>query len=370
MGASPISLSNELKCDVQIMVSLCFFAISFVLQRKAMLDGLEPLSYNAVRYAVSTLVLCCLKYIFKFEVRSEDAASEIEKRGPNHILSSDDRNKFGHPFRNLWLWALYLGLGNFGGSVLQQMGLVTVTAGKTGFITGMYVIFVPIAEYVLPHYQTSISWLVWFAALTSLFGLYLLSGCAEQHVCFGGAIGEGEMLVFISMLFWVTNIIVADVCAKEMEIIFLQLLEFVIVTVLTALLVLIVQPEINLQLLTQHWLPIIAVGCTEAIAFTLSTMGQIYSTPSHAAVLYSLEAVVCALFSFIFLGETLTTIELGGTALMFVAALISSFSSSSNEDSEDDGNSSHNKGEDSEPIFASNVNFGSIKLSNKQPNIV
>src|SRR4051812_33272730 len=52
----------------------------------------------------------------------------------------------------------------------------------------MYVVFVPIAEWVLSGFGDSLTIKTWFASLVSLYGLYLLSGCAEQEVCFGGAI--------------------------------------------------------------------------------------------------------------------------------------------------------------------------------------
>ena len=65
---------------------------------------------------------------------------------------------------------------------MQQVGLESVSAGKTSFITGMFVVFVPILEYFTPGFGIQLNLQRWIAALVSLAGLYLLSGCAEEHV--------------------------------------------------------------------------------------------------------------------------------------------------------------------------------------------
>ena len=80
-----------------------------------------------------------------------------------------------------------------------------MSADKTSFIIGMYVVLVPIVTWAVPGFgeggQASV-W-SWLSVLLSMAGLYLLSGCAEEQVCVGGALGQGEFFVFVSMLFWV-----------------------------------------------------------------------------------------------------------------------------------------------------------------------
>jgi len=71
-----------------------------------------------------------------------------------------------------------------GGATLQQMGLVTVSAGKTAFITGMFVVFVPIFEYFIPGFGHQLTPSSWAMALVSMVGLYLLTGCAEEEVLY------------------------------------------------------------------------------------------------------------------------------------------------------------------------------------------
>jgi drug/metabolite transporter (DMT)-like permease len=319
-----LGLTKEFIGEIQLVLAVFFFALSFVYQKQAMINGMDPLVYNAYRYIVSSFFLWILKYIFKIEARSEsekkpkeDEESQIEQPEKN----SDSSLLNPH----MILVGIILGLANFCGSTLQQIGLVTVTAGKTGFITGMYVVFVPITEYFIPCLKAKLTIHSWIAAIVSMVGLYLLSGCLEQEICFGGAIKWGEVIVFISMFGWVISIIAADVGAKNLEVITLQFVDFFVSTIFNVLLAIIAAPvgSFAFQILYDNWLAVIIVGVSEAIAFTLSTMGQIYSTPSRAALLCSLEAVTTAFFSFLFLSEKLTYVEILGGTLMTLAAFIS-----------------------------------------------
>lgn len=331
MSANGSGFSLEIIGEMQIIASVFFFAFSFSMQRQAMLNGMSPITYNVYRYIVSTALLFSMKYIMKFQVRSEDEDSDNDE-----IINSNPTVRRERELKKtweMWFYGIVLGVANFGGSILQQVGLVTVTAGKTGFITGMYVVFVPLTEYFVPCMTAQLTIHSWIAALMSMFGLYLLSGCAEQDTCLGGAIKEGEVLVFISMFFWVISIIAADFGSKKLEVVTLQLVDFFVTTLLTIALAVIVAPDLFIwQEVVDNWVLIVVVGITEAVAFTLSTMGQIYSTPSRAALLFSLEAVCCAVFSYFLLGETLSYIEVAGGALMTAAALVSSSTSAAAEE--------------------------------------
>jgi drug/metabolite transporter (DMT)-like permease len=325
-------LSLETVGEIQLLIAVFFFSFSFVFQRQAMLNGMDPIVYNVYRYVISTIVLMAMKYVFKIEAQSESDESKASAKEDQQRKGEEGTKR--DYIKNMIFFGAILGFTNFGGSVFQQMGLVTVTAGKTGFITGMYVVFVPIFEHFLPQFHSSLTLASWIAALTSLVGLYLLSGCAEQETCFGGAIKEGEVLVFISMLFWVVSIMASDVGSKKLEVITLQMVDFQVTTVFTIILAMIYVPhKFDMGELLDNWVYVVVVGFSEAFAFTLSTMGQIYSTPSRAAILYSLEAVVCAILSFFCLNEELSWIEIIGATLMTVAAFISN---STGEDEDDE----------------------------------
>ena len=242
MGISNVSTSkrknwsNEVTGEVQILVSLLFFGVSFIGQRYAMLQGMGPISYNACRYIISSIFL----YIAKFGLGlSSNYEAKIEKNASPSTLTEcsnevvDSSHEESCCSKDLLIYGLGLGVTNFAGSILQQIGLVTVTAGKTGFITGMYVVFVPIVEHLTPGFNSSLGIRSWIAAGLSFIGLFLLSGCAGQEVCFGGAIKMGEVIIFVSMLFWVLSIMLSDLGSKRVEVVLLTLVDFVTTTIIT-----------------------------------------------------------------------------------------------------------------------------------------
>ncbi len=324
MEMTEIQWSREFIGVIQIITAVLFFGVSFIFQRYAMLHGeLGPISYNACRYVVSTFLL----YVTKPCTQSF-FHSEVDRPKNNDI--SDDRRR-NDALKLLWLWGTLCGLASLGGSLLQQIGIVTVTAGKTGFITGMFVIFVPIVEYFTPGFGGQLTLSSWISVIVSFVGLFLLSGCASQSSCLEGAVGRGEVIVFISMLFWVLGIMWSDIGCKRVDVISLTTVDFFVTTVFTVILAFVFEPQFwhyPFDIITANWLLIVVVGFTEAVAFALSTLGQMYTTPTRASLLFSMESVSCAVLSYLFLGETLTSVELLGCVLMTGSALYASLSES------------------------------------------
>eukprot|EP01039_Chlorochromonas_danica_P008315 gene8315-9167_t len=320
--------SKESTGEVLIAIAVILFGVDFIGQRYAMLHGIGPFTYNACRYVISTLFLCLIKYGFGVSSsydQSESAKTSDNLSNKETVIEMVDRSAAS---RDLWIFGVAIGVVNFAGSILQQIGLVTVSAGKTGFITGMYVVIVPIAEYIIPGFNPQLGIRAWSAVGMSFVGLFLLSGCAGHEKCFGEAIKEGEVLVFIGMLCWMASILLTDVASKKTEVITLTLIDFATTTIITLVLALYFEPEAwayPFPAIRNNWLSIVVVGVCAAGSFTLSTLGQMYTPPTRAALIYSMEAVVGAIFAFLILGEVLSIIEIIGGALMFAAAVVSSY---------------------------------------------
>eukprot|EP01039_Chlorochromonas_danica_P008316 gene8316-9168_t len=324
----PAKWSNEVIGEAQIFIALILFGIAFIGQRYAMLNGIGPITYNACRYIVSTIFLCTIKFVFGMSSSyNQSDSSKSNDNGDDHnhhnkqnketVIEMVDQSAAS---RDLWMFGVSLGIINFAGSILQQIGLVTVSAGKTGFITGMYVVIVPIAEYIIPGFNAHLSNRSWIAAGVSFVGLFLLSGCAGHEKCFGGAIRE-------------------DVGCKRTEVVTLTLIDFSTTTIITLLLALYFEPEawvFPFTTIRNNWFSIVIVGLCEAVSFTLSTLGQMYTPPTRAALLFSMEAVVCAVFAFFILGEVLSVVEIIGGTLMFAAAVVSSYDDSGDDDEDEE----------------------------------
>lgn len=157
------SLHRERIAKLQLFVSTISFAVSFVAQKHAASQGIHrPLTFTACRFIVSTSLLLLFRPLLQYLLHSK---VELE-------------NSEGLPVSNasweLYKWGILCGIVLSIGSNLQQLGLQTVSASKTAFITGMYVIFVPIIEYILPGFASNLNWRVWLSAAISITGIIQL----------------------------------------------------------------------------------------------------------------------------------------------------------------------------------------------------
>ena len=310
---------RERVATVQLFFSTFLFGISFIGQKIAMTQGIGPITYTACRFLVSTILLALsqplVRYYFHTEVEVEIKAGDT---GRTQIIPEVIK------------WGGMCGLASFGGSNLQQIGLGTVSAGKAAFITGMYVIFVPIVELLLPGFGLHLNWKIWVSASVSLLGMFFLSG-AQLSLDFSSSAAflTGETIVFISMLFWVLAIISADVGTKRgVDGVSFTLVEFSVSTILSITLALTFEPQSFIypyKAIFNSWQMIALVGVTEGISFLFATLGQMYTAPSKAALIFSLESVAAAVGAYFFLGEILSYTELFGCFLMLSAAVLCSY---------------------------------------------
>lgn len=291
-----LTISNIVVGEIQILLAVILFGCSFVLQRSAMIDGLLPLSYNVGRYGVSAVLMILYKICEvqwqptkpKYEPLGEkqNAGEEEEFHSTSNVSDAvvsaqwQNRKVISNTWGAIFLWGSALGISGIGGSVGQQLGLVTVSAGKTAFISGLFVIVTPFVEWLCPGYNISIPAKAWGAAALSLIGLSLLSGCASADVCFGGAIGTGEVLVFLSMFCWVLSILASDKGSKVADVVWLSVVDFSLTTVVTLVFALVYEPQVWVYpypMFTQNWKIILITGLIEAVAFNFANLGQVTS---------------------------------------------------------------------------------------------
>ena len=306
-------MSKEFIGEIQLIVSTFLFGTSIVCQRIGMIDGLGPLTFNSVRYAISVLWLLSFRPIY-----------------PKHEYSGTF-NEDGRSFKfELIILIGAAGLANFGGSTFQQLGMVFTSATKTGFITGSYVVIIPIVEWLLPACQGSrpsrIPLCEWLGAAVCFVGLYFLAGCTVGS-CYLDASSGGDGLVLVGVVFWVIGIMIADRASKKFDCLTFTTGQFVIVFILTTVLALIFELSFwayPFTAILNQWKVLVVVGFTEAAAFLLGAIGQTYVRPSRAAILFSGgEALACYALGYLILGEKLRPLELFG-ALLMLAAMIGS----------------------------------------------
>lgn len=289
--------TTTLRADALLLITATIWGFAFVAQRVGM-EYVGPFTFNAVRFALGSLSLIPL-LIFN-RSREKKYREIIPAPGARKVAAAG----------GLTGLALYMG------SSLQQVGIVHTTAGKAGFITGLYVVLVPILGLFWrqrPELGT------WMGAVFAAVGLYLLSVTGNFTISYG------DLLVLVGAIFWAFHVHLVGLFAGRVGSIRLAFLQFAVCSVLSGITAIALE-SLSLHSLQQGLLPILYGGfMSVGIAYTLQVVAQQEAHPAHASILLSLETVFAALGGRLILGETLAPRGLIGCALMLAGMLFSQF---------------------------------------------
>lgn len=290
--------SAALKSDVLLLLTATIWGFAFVAQRLGM-DHVGPFTFNGVRFALGSLSLLPLWLLSRRRI-NRTAGATTDRAG------------------KVLLWGgVAAGLALFTGASLQQVGLVYTTAGKAGFITGLYVILVPLLGLLWrqrPHAGT------WGGATLAVFGLYLLCVTEEFTIAFG------DLLELLGAFFWAGHVLLIGWLSPRVDAIRLSCIQFAVCSLLS-LATAVVLEVISLQGLLSAALPILYGGVMSVgVAYTLQVIAQREAHPAHTAIILSLEGAFAALGGWLILGETLSARGLLGCLLMLAGMLFSELS--------------------------------------------
>ncbi|MFC1739023.1 DMT family transporter [Planctomycetota bacterium] len=288
-----------LKYDTVFLTAAVIWGFAFVAQRVGM-RHVGPFTFMAVRFFLGSIFLVPLLFI---------------TGGKNINL----KNSGDGPGHNFFLFGCSMaGLVLFLGAAFQQCGIVYTTAGKAGFITGLYVIIVPILGLLWGH-RTGFG--TWLGAILAAAGLYLLSITGKF------AIGIGDLLVFFSAFFWAGHVLIIGRLSGRFEPIRIALFQYSVCCVLSLIMAIITE-EIVVERILDALIPILYAGImSTGIAFTLQVVAQRYAHPSHAAIMLSMEAVFAVVGGWLILGEIMSLRNLAGCGLMLCGMIISQLNS-------------------------------------------
>lgn len=277
-----------LRANLLLVLAALIWGLAFVFQRIAA-ASVGSLTFNAARFFLGALSVIPLIRILPRDIVDGE---EVRRR---------------HAFRRALVPGTLAGFILFGGSVLQQMGLVGTTAGKAAFITGLYIVLVPLAGLFFRH-RPGLN--TWAGALTATVGLWLLSVTAAF------TISRWDLLVLIGAIFWTAHILVISHFSERVPVLHMALVQYLVTACLSIIGAALTEPWVP-GALAGAWIPIVYGGVfSVGIAFTLQILGQKDSPPTVASLILSLETVFAALFGGIFLHETLGFRELLGAVLM------------------------------------------------------
>lgn len=294
-----------------LFLTATIWGTAFVAQSVGM-DYVEPFTFTFVRNIIGGLVLIpCIWFLRKLKSREMDSDGLVSKNAGEGI-------KF--PVTKVELTGgICCGIALFLASNLQQIGIVYTTVGKAGFITALYVVIVPIIGL---FFKKRVSILVWICVALSVVGLYLL--CMTEGAF---ALGFGDLLVLLCAVIFSVHILIIDYFSPKGDGVVISCIQFFVCGLLSGIVMLFVEnPQIENILIA--WMPILYAGVfSSGVAYTLQVVAQKDMNPTIASLILCMESVVAVIAAWIILHEAMTTRELIGCGLMFVAIVMANLDS-------------------------------------------
>lgn len=286
-------MNNKIKSNMALLGTAIIWGGAFVAQRSGM-DSMGPFMYSFFRMLFAILALLPLMLIT--EKRNKKKEVEIDK--PKDVL----------------IGGICVGIVYFIAANLQQIGLIYVDAGKTAFITALYILLVPIIGLFLKKKITRLNWV---GAVVGVVGLYFL--CIKD----GFAIAGGDFIVLVGSLFWAIHILLFDYFTVRISAAKLVIMQSMVTAVLSLAVALFTE-DISFGGFVDAIPTLIYSGALSAgVAFTLQAIGQKHANPITASIILSTESVFGAICGFIFLHEIMSGREFIGCGLMLVAIVVS-----------------------------------------------
>ncbi len=285
---------GTLKADILLLLTAAIWGFAFVAQRVGM-DYVGPFTFNAARFALGSLSLIPLILLLG------DSASPPPGVERKSVLKG----------------GLLAGTALFAGASLQQAGMVTTTAGNAGFITGLYVVIVPLLGLFWRQRPLIGTWL---GAILAVIGLYFL--CVTDNF----TIAFGDLLVLAGAFFWAGHVLLIGWLAPRTDMFKLAATQFAVCALFSLLVALSIE-TISFAGLLGAGIPLLYGGlCSVGIAYTLQVIAQREAHPAHSAIIMSLEGLFAAIGGWLLLGEELSVRGLLGCVLILGGMLLSEMS--------------------------------------------
>lgn len=271
------------KSDLTLLFVAAVWGSGFVAQRLAA-GHLNALYFNGFRFLLAGIILLSL-FRFKWEIKGKNLA-----------------------------WVALAGILLFGASGFQQWGLSTTTVGNAGFITGLYVIIIPVILGI--GWKEKPGSITWIAAILAVGGIFLLS--VKDRMVFV----SGDGLELLGAGLWALHVILLGKLTRRMDAIQLAIGQFIVCGLINLILGFVLIPQ-GVTALGSAWQPLLYSALVPVgLGFTLQVVGQKHSPPADAAIILSMEAVFGALFGFLFLDELMSLRQIAGCGLILVSIIL------------------------------------------------
>ncbi|MBR3932802.1 MAG: DMT family transporter [Clostridia bacterium] len=286
-------MKNQIKGTVFLLMAAILWGASFVFQNEGA-QIIDPIAFNGLRSLLGSVALLPVIAVIQL----------AKKKNGTYKKTTKSENK------TLLLGGLYCGLALCAAGTLQTLG-IKQGAGESGFITTIYIVFVPILSVFL---RKKIPHIVWLAVMMCFVGLYFLCGSFAFNV--------NQIYLLLCAFFFAIHILVIDYYSPKVDGVKLSCLQFLVVGVIDSVLMLFTEIPTLAQI--GNCIPELAymgfVSCS--IAYTFQIVGQKYISATVGALLMSLESVFSVLSEWLLQGNVLAPLKIFGCVIIFAAVVL------------------------------------------------
>ena len=283
--------------NLLLTLTALIWGTAFVAQRVGM-EHIEPLTFTASRMVLAAVAVGLVSLLTA-------KRSGAPARSPGAAAKARRQTLLGGVCCGAFLAVA---------SIFQQMGVVYTTAGKAGFITAMYMLLVPVINFLL--FKKRNTWLVWLAVLVGVAGMYLLCVTGDFRL------ERGDMLVCVCAVLFSGHILCCDHFAPLGDPVRLSAIQFAAAAVISGAAAFLLETPTWAKVASAA-VPILYCGIMSGgVGYTLQIIAQRYTDPTVASLLMSLESVFAAIAGALLLGERMSPRELAGCAVMFAAIVL------------------------------------------------
>ena len=287
-------LKRVYRADLLLLAAAVIWGCAFAFQRQAA-QQLSTYSIIAIRFTIGAT--CLLPFVL----------NSLRRKQACQTPAVSPRVLFGV--------TVLAGAILFAGASFQQWGMEETSAGKAGFITGLYVVMVPLLGLLRRQRP---GWGCWAGVTLSVVGLYLLSMSGDM------TFAPGDAKVLIGAMIWALHIQVLGWLSPRCNVLHLAFGQYAVCGILGFVGMVMTGHFPAVEAILSCLVSLLYLGAVStAMGFTLQALGQKESPATHAAIIMSLEAVFAALAGWCVLGELLSLREMAGCALMMIGMLVS-----------------------------------------------
>ena len=305
--------THKLRNTFFLLLTAMIWGAAFVAQSVSM-DYIGPFTFICLRSVIGGLFLIPVIIVLDgIRKKSQNESADVVNSENILHIETEEKQRLSWKNKQLIEGGIICGIFLFFANCFQQTGIQYTTVGKAGFITTFYIIIVPLIGLFFKKYCGI---LTWFGVVIALAGLYFL--CITQKL----TIQRGDALILCCSVLYAGQILAIDHYNPFVDGVKMSCIQFLTGGILGAVFMLLFEnPSIAMILSAAG--PILYTGImSTGVGYTLQIVGQKGLNPTVAALILSLESVFSALSGYVFLHQVLTTRELIGCILMFIAIVL------------------------------------------------